>query len=166
MNALELKKLLDSYPEEVLKRLELAYREVGVLEDGISYKKDWIIAGHRIDDETGEFCLLEKNNLELNHKLFPLPKFYMEALEKLTNKKVILKEHTIVNPPPKYKNVTKPQELIDKCKKHDCTKSLDGVSLGKDEKGFFVYTHRARSKSYKTPEKINISDIKFVETTG
>ena len=43
---------------------------------------------------------------------------------------------------------------------------MDGVSLGKDKDGYFVYTHRARSKSYKTPNLIPDSKIKFIETTG
>lgn len=45
-------------------------------------------------------------------------------------------------------------------------KSFDGVSLGADKNGFFVYTHRARSKSYSEPAKIANSSIKFIETTG
>lgn len=45
-------------------------------------------------------------------------------------------------------------------------KSFDGVSLGADKDGFFVYTHRAKSKSYQTVEKIPNKDIIFIETTG
>jgi hypothetical protein len=45
-------------------------------------------------------------------------------------------------------------------------KSFDGVSLGADNKGFFVYTNRCRSHSYESPEKIPDSKIKFVESTG
>lgn len=45
-------------------------------------------------------------------------------------------------------------------------KSFDGVSMGADKNGFFVYTHRARSKSHPTPEKITIKEIKFIESTG
>lgn len=43
---------------------------------------------------------------------------------------------------------------------------LAGVSLGKDAKGVFVYTHRARSNSYPTTAKIPDSRIKFVRSTG
>lgn len=57
----------------------------------------------------------------------------------------------------KWENVPKPAELKDK---------LDGVSLGKDKDGYFVYTHRARCKSYSSPEKIPKSKIKFIESTG
>ena len=56
-----------------------------------------------------------------------------------------------------FENVPKPKELQTK---------MDGVSLGKDKDGYFVYTHRARSKSYKTPNLIPDSKIKFIETTG
>ena len=45
-------------------------------------------------------------------------------------------------------------------------KSFDGVSLGADDDGFFVYTHRARCKSYDSPEKIPNDKIKYIETTG
>ena len=41
-----------------------------------------------------------------------------------------------------------------------------GCSLGADKSGFFVYTHRARSKSYPTVEDIPQKDIKFIESTG
>ena len=41
-----------------------------------------------------------------------------------------------------------------------------GCSLGKDENGYFVYTHRARSDSYKTPQQIPKSKIKHIEGTG
>ena len=41
-----------------------------------------------------------------------------------------------------------------------------GCSVGKDKDGYFCYTHRARSKSYETPQKIPIKDLKFIESTG
>jgi len=41
-----------------------------------------------------------------------------------------------------------------------------GCSLGADKNGFFCYTHRARSKSYESSEKIPKKDIKFIESTG
>lgn len=56
-----------------------------------------------------------------------------------------------------FENVAKPDDLKTK---------MDGVSLGKDKNGYFVYTHRARCKSYPTPHKIPVSKIKFIETTG
>lgn len=45
-------------------------------------------------------------------------------------------------------------------------KTFDGVDLGADKNGFFVFTHRARSKSYETIDKIPQKDINFIETTG
>lgn len=65
-----------------------------------------------------------------------------------------------------FENVSKPKELIDKMKKQGLEKALEGVSLGKDSKGYFVYTHRARSKSYDKAENIPGKDVKFIETTG
>jgi hypothetical protein len=41
-----------------------------------------------------------------------------------------------------------------------------GVSLDKDDDGFFVKTHRARSKSYPTAEDIPQKDVDFIESTG
>jgi hypothetical protein len=45
-------------------------------------------------------------------------------------------------------------------------KSFSGVSIGADKDGYFVYTHRARSKSYKTMRRIPNSAIKFIKSTG
>lgn len=41
-----------------------------------------------------------------------------------------------------------------------------GVSVGQDTNGYFVYTHRARSKSYASQEKIPVKDLKFIDSTG
>jgi hypothetical protein len=59
-----------------------------------------------------------------------------------------------------FENVTKPPEFLQK------TPKASGVSLGKDKDGFFCYTHRCRSKSYKTIMGIPKKDIEFVESTG
>lgn len=45
-------------------------------------------------------------------------------------------------------------------------KSFLGNGIGADKDGFFVFTHRARSKSYPELSKIPDKDIKFIETTG
>lgn len=45
-------------------------------------------------------------------------------------------------------------------------KRFEGVSVGKDAKGFYVYTHRARSASYPTQAAIPASQIKAIERTG
>lgn len=41
-----------------------------------------------------------------------------------------------------------------------------GVSLKKDKDGFFVHTHRARSKSFPRPKAIPKSAVEFIESTG
>lgn len=41
-----------------------------------------------------------------------------------------------------------------------------GVALKKDSKGFFVHTHRARSKSFPSPSAIPKGAVAFVESTG
>lgn len=43
---------------------------------------------------------------------------------------------------------------------------ISSVSFGADKNGFFVYTHRCRSKSHKDPLKITKKEIDFVESTG
>ena len=43
---------------------------------------------------------------------------------------------------------------------------ISGCSMGADKDGFFVYTHRARSKSFSTPMKITKKSIDFIESTG
>ena len=45
-------------------------------------------------------------------------------------------------------------------------KSFYGVGLGADKDGFFVMTHRARSKSKPEIADIPDKDIKFIESTG
>ena len=51
-------------------------------------------------------------------------------------------------------------------KPHGLRKRLEGVGLAQDEKGFYVRTHRARSKSYSEPSEIPLSAIKFIRSTG
>lgn len=41
-----------------------------------------------------------------------------------------------------------------------------GTSIGRDGKGYFVMTHRCRSKSYPAAVKIPVSRIRFVRSTG
>ncbi len=45
-------------------------------------------------------------------------------------------------------------------------KSFKGVGLGADKNGFFVMTHRARSKSKLEIKDIPQKDINFIESTG
>lgn len=42
----------------------------------------------------------------------------------------------------------------------------NGLGMGADKNGFFMHTHRGRSKSFPTPESIPAKDIKWVESTG
>lgn len=41
-----------------------------------------------------------------------------------------------------------------------------GVGLSRDDKGIYVHTHRARSKSYPSAAKIPKSVVKFIDSTG
>lgn len=51
-------------------------------------------------------------------------------------------------------------------KPHGLASKMNGVGLGADKDGFFVYTHRASSERYASPEAIPEKDIKFIESTG
>lgn len=53
-----------------------------------------------------------------------------------------------------------PEELKKKSNK------IDGVSMGADKNGFYLYTHRGRSKSKPTPDKITVKEIEYIESTG
>lgn len=59
----------------------------------------------------------------------------------------------------KAKVIKKAVPKIDKVKPY-------GVSVGQDTNGFYVYTHRARSKSYASQDKIPVKDLKFIDSTG
>jgi len=41
-----------------------------------------------------------------------------------------------------------------------------GFYMGVDKNGYFIHTHRARSKSFKKPESITVKAIKFIDSTG
>lgn len=43
---------------------------------------------------------------------------------------------------------------------------VSGCSFGADKDGFFVYTHRGRSKSHKNPLTLTNKEIDWVESTG
>jgi len=42
----------------------------------------------------------------------------------------------------------------------------DGFDMGVDKDGYFIHTHRARSKSHQSPDKISVKEIKFIDSTG
>lgn len=51
-------------------------------------------------------------------------------------------------------------------KKIDEKNLPSGFSMGVDNKGYFIHTHRARSKSHENPAKITEKEIKFIDSTG
>jgi len=55
------------------------------------------------------------------------------------------------------------QELKEKVKKG---KYPSGYSMGIDENGYFIHTHRGRSQSYPSPGKITVRDINFIDSEG
>lgn len=40
-----------------------------------------------------------------------------------------------------------------------------GCSIKQDKDGYYAYTHRARSKSYPSPDKIPVKVLKFIDST-
>jgi hypothetical protein len=56
--------------------------------------------------------------------------------------------------------LNKPNEM------NTISEKASGVSMGADKNGFFVYTHRARSKSHSSPLDIPKKEIDFIESTG
>ena len=41
-----------------------------------------------------------------------------------------------------------------------------GFDMGIDKNGYYIHTHRSRSKSHKNPSDITIEEIKFIDSTG
>ena len=54
-------------------------------------------------------------------------------------------------------------DLIKKIKEKDLPSGFD-MGISKD--GYCIHTHRARGKFYETPDKIPVSEIKFIDSTG
>lgn len=42
----------------------------------------------------------------------------------------------------------------------------DGYSMGVDKDGYYIHTHRARSKSHEKPSQITAKEMKFIDSTG
>lgn len=42
----------------------------------------------------------------------------------------------------------------------------NGYSMGIDHNGYFIHTHRARSKSHETMDQITPEEMKFIDSTG
>jgi len=57
------------------------------------------------------------------------------------------------------------QKTISRPQKNGRRKTFQ-CSIGKDEKGYFAYTHRARSKSYPSKDKIPVSVLNSISSTG
>lgn len=58
-------------------------------------------------------------------------------------------------------------ELHDDLKKKIKEKNLpSGFDMGIDKDGYYIHTHRARSKSHESPSKITEKEIKFIDSTG
>ena len=92
------------------------------------------------------------NNL---HKIEKIDDVYIDVTEGYFDGKNDITEN--ITEKKQYDNEPKPEKLKDKMK---------GVSLGKGKSGYCVYTHRARSKFYPSPEDIPDKVIKIIETTG
>lgn len=41
-----------------------------------------------------------------------------------------------------------------------------GYDMGIDKNGYFIHTHRARSKSHEKPSDITVKEMKFIDSTG
>jgi hypothetical protein len=42
----------------------------------------------------------------------------------------------------------------------------NGYSMGIDHNGYFIHTHRARSKSHESMDQITPEEMKFIDSTG
>jgi hypothetical protein len=42
----------------------------------------------------------------------------------------------------------------------------DGYDMGVDKDGWFIHTHRGRSKSHEKPSGITAKEMKFIDSTG
>ena len=146
-----------------------------------------------IDNNYSEFLNDEKLKHDLYHKLVDnevldetlvnetykkISKFIVESKSDFNKEKISLLNSKSIDTEMKEKilkyftggstykegghvhGLSKPKELMNK------TPKADGVSMGADKDGFFVYTHRARSKSHELPEKITVTEINFIESTG
>ena len=63
----------------------------------------------------------------------------------------------------KITGLNKHPDLESKIKDGD---NASGFSMGIDKDGYFIHTHRGRSKSYASPDKITVEDMRFIDSTG
>jgi hypothetical protein len=103
-----------------------------------------------------ENYLKDKQDVKFHIQHARIPEEYKEIALKL------LKPYTRVK-----KSVIYELQLHPDLKKKIKEKNLpNGFSMGIDKAGFFIQTHRCRSKSHPSPDKITIKEIKFVDSTG
>ena len=108
-------------------------------------------------DSYGTEFSFDKNEIQTKIKnLHKLPKAYKEAVMKLIEFGTKAKNGIVTG-------LLLDDKLKQKIKDGDYP---DGYSMGIDKNGYFVHTHRARSKSYESPEKIPSKALKFIESTG
>lgn len=105
--------------------------------------------------------LFNKNKLQFTDEinLYEKNKFRYKYVAEIYYNKYIDNKIENISESKDFDKVIIPQKLL---------KKLEGVSLGqhKKTKKYFIYTHRASGKLYDSPEKIPLSEIKFIESTG
>lgn len=106
--------------------------------------------------------LIEKKSKYTNAK-DQIQKMHIPSELKNEILKLVNSGTTISDKHPIITGLTMDQELRDKISEKNLP---DGFSFGADKNGFFIYTHRARSHSHEEPEKITITEIKFIDSTG
>lgn len=164
-----IKKYLQKFPDvETINIYDDRDKEMKVFSD---LKKEigdkYLINVYKVID--GNYALVESRSLIgiINEEITK----YTEVKKSLKNSKNISSEmkeliEKYITSGTRYETggrlygLTMPEELKKKSKK------TSGVSMGADKNGFFVYTHRARSKSYNKPDSIPVKDIDFIESTG
>ena len=60
-----------------------------------------------------------------------------------------------------WHNVPKSKEIRKKLEGDNAIEFLKDIHIGKEDKGFFLYTFKKRSKFFKSQEDIPVGDIKF-----
>ena len=116
----------------------------------------------KLEKLTGKKVVLEKKSKYLKVKdhiaKMHIPAELKEKILDLVNSGTrVSDKHPIIH------GLTKPADFNKRVKEHNLP---TGYELGADKNGFFVATHRARSKSYENVVDIPIKSIKFIDSTG
>jgi hypothetical protein len=85
-----------------------------------------------------------------------LPKEYKEIAVNYVNDLTVAKNG-------KVSSLDLHEDLKKKIKEKDLP---NGFHMGIDKDGYFIHTHRTRSKSFEAPGKISVKAIRFVDSTG